>query len=136
MENEQRQTICTQYTYKYIRTHTYIHITHHTHHIHMHPIQIECIQYSVMILIRGSLIASPLLSVNFTPFHPLLIHAHFQGEIIKEKRTYIDINKSSTLPFYFFQTTWQISTRLCTTHLLVNRIQVSLRKLSTPIKQC
>ena len=39
--NEQMQTIYTQYTYKYIRTHTYIHITHHTHHIHMHPIQIR-----------------------------------------------------------------------------------------------
>ena len=39
--NEQRQTIYTQYTYKYIRTHTYIHITHHTHHIHMHTIQIR-----------------------------------------------------------------------------------------------
>ena len=36
--NEQMQTIYTQYTYKYIRTHTYIHITHHTHHIHMHTI--------------------------------------------------------------------------------------------------
>ena len=39
--NEQRQTVYTQYTYKYIRTHTYIHITHHTHHIHRHTIQIR-----------------------------------------------------------------------------------------------